>query len=228
MTRDHEQGHDVVVRDDRFGRRVVHVDVACVTGAAVVAAAGLGPVEDFVVLQHLPSGALEDIRPEEAVDQSDETPELFVIRASETFSFVVDGLSLRWPKPTIPGRGILELVRRGPEYEVVEHREEHGERVVGPDEAARLGKDGVERFETRLRRVKIIVNGRRKVVPLQPISFEAVVRLAFENPPTGDGVQFTVQYARGPEGQPTGSLVEGQTVMVREGMEFDVTSTNRS
>ena len=228
MPQSHEPGQEVLIRDEHFGRRSVRVDGPTATGAAIAEAAELGPVEEYVILQHLPSGALEDIRPEEAVDPSGGTPEVFVIRAAETFNFVVDGRSVRWPKPAIPGRGILELVRRGSEYEVVELREGHGERVIGPDEAARLGKEGVERFETRLRRVAIIVNGRRKVVPLQPISFEAVVRLAFENPPTGDGVQFTVQYARGPEALPTGSLVEGQSVMVREGMEFDVTSTNRS
>jgi hypothetical protein len=41
-------------------------------------------------------------------------------------------------------------------------------------------------------------------------------------------VQFTVQYTRGPETKPTGTLIEGQSVKVRNGMEFDVTSTNRS
>jgi hypothetical protein len=77
--------------------------------------------------------------------------------------------------------------------------------------------------------VTIIVNGRRKTVPKnEEISFDAVVALAFPNPPTGDGVQFTVQYTRGPRNKPAGTLVEGQSVKVEDGMEFDVTPTNRS
>src|SRR5262245_44010038 len=77
--------------------------------------------------------------------------------------------------------------------------------------------------------VTIIVNGRQKTVPKnEELSFAAVIALAFDNPPTGDGVQFTIQYTRGNGNKPAGTLLEGQTVKVKDGMEFDVTSTNRS
>lgn len=74
----------------------------------------------------------------------------------------------------------------------------------------------------------IVVNGRRKEVDVRRISFEEVVALAFSTPPTGAEVQFTIQYTRGPEHKPSGTLVEGQSVKVKNGMEFDVTPTNRS
>jgi hypothetical protein len=77
--------------------------------------------------------------------------------------------------------------------------------------------------------VTIIVNGRPKQVDKNSdLTFDAVVRLAFDNPPTGDGIQYTVQYTRGNGNKPAGTLVEGQSVKVKDGMEFDVTSTNRS
>jgi hypothetical protein len=77
--------------------------------------------------------------------------------------------------------------------------------------------------------VTVIVNGRPKIVPKnEELSFDAVVALAFPNPPTGNGVQFTVQYMRGQGNKPSGTLVEGQSVKVKDGMEFDVTPTNRS
>jgi hypothetical protein len=77
--------------------------------------------------------------------------------------------------------------------------------------------------------VTIIVNGRAKTVPKnEEITFDQVVALAFPNPPTGDGVQFTVQYTRGQGNKPAGTLVEGQSIKVKDGMEFDVTPTNRS
>lgn len=77
--------------------------------------------------------------------------------------------------------------------------------------------------------VTIIVNGRPKTVPKKDeLTFEEVVALAFENPQTGDGIQYTIQYTRGHGNKPAGTLVEGQSVKVKEGMEFDVTSTNRS
>lgn len=80
-----------------------------------------------------------------------------------------------------------------------------------------------------IKTVTIIINGRPKTIPKNDdLTFEEVVALAFENPPTGDGIQYTIQYSRGQGNKPTGALVEGQSVKVKDGMEFDVTSTNRS
>ena len=80
-----------------------------------------------------------------------------------------------------------------------------------------------------LHTVTIVVNGRPKTVPKHEVlSYWDVVKLAFDNPQTGDGIQYTVQYTRGHGHKPSGTLVEGQSVKVKDGMEFDVTATNRS
>lgn len=76
--------------------------------------------------------------------------------------------------------------------------------------------------------VTIVVNGKQKVVAKDFISFDDVIALAFDTPPSGDGVQFSVTYTKGHNDEPKGSLVEGQSVKAKEGMEFDVTPTNRS
>jgi hypothetical protein len=76
--------------------------------------------------------------------------------------------------------------------------------------------------------VTIIINGTAKLVEKERLSFDEIVALAYETPPTGDGVQFTIQYTKGHSDKPKGILVEGQSVKVKEGMEFDVTPTNRS
>lgn len=77
--------------------------------------------------------------------------------------------------------------------------------------------------------VTVYFNGREKQIPAKDtISFEEAVAYAFDAPPSGDGVQFSVQYSRGHGDKPTGTLLEGQSVKVKKGMEFDVTPTNRS
>lgn len=48
----------------------------------------------------------------------------------------------------------------------------------------------------------VVVNGRRKEVQGERVTFEEAVKLAFPNPPTGDGIMFTVQFTRGPEHRP--------------------------
>ncbi|TGV78684.1 hypothetical protein EN801_035635, partial [Mesorhizobium sp. M00.F.Ca.ET.158.01.1.1] len=58
--------------------------------------------------------------------------------------------------------------------------------------------------EERPKTVTIIVNGRKKTLPKkEELTFEEVVALAFDNPPTGDGIQYTVQYTRGPGHKPS-------------------------
>lgn len=77
--------------------------------------------------------------------------------------------------------------------------------------------------------ITIIINGRPRTAPKNDVlTFEEIVALAFDNPPTGDGIQYTIQYSRGHGNKPAGALVEGQSVKAKDGMEFDVTSTNRS
>ncbi|MFP5515503.1 MAG: hypothetical protein ACLGJC_20760 [Alphaproteobacteria bacterium] len=64
--------------------------------------------------------------------------------------------------------------------------------------------------------VSIVVNGRlRSVTKNQDLAFERIVALAFDPLPVGDGVQFTVQFTRGPQNKPTGTLIEGQSVKAK-------------
>ena len=74
----------------------------------------------------------------------------------------------------------------------------------------------------------IVVNGDRREVPGSRVTFGEIIAIAYPVPPPGTDVQFTVQFTRGPESKPAGTLIEGQSVKIRNGMEFDVTPTNRS
>ncbi|MCS6302733.1 MAG: multiubiquitin domain-containing protein [Nitrospira sp.] len=74
----------------------------------------------------------------------------------------------------------------------------------------------------------IIVNGRAKVVTERKLTYAQIVALAFDNPPTGENVAFTITYRKGEGNKPEGTLVEGETVKIKEGMIFNVTATNKS
>lgn len=75
---------------------------------------------------------------------------------------------------------------------------------------------------------KIIVNGREKVVTKKELSFAEVVALAFDNPPQGENIVITITYRRGEGNKPEGSLVEGETVKIKDGMIFNVAATDKS
>jgi len=74
----------------------------------------------------------------------------------------------------------------------------------------------------------VIVNGRPKVVTQKELTFDEVVALAFDSPPTGQNIVFTVTYRRGEGNKPEGTMVEGETVKIKEGMIFNVTATDKS
>jgi hypothetical protein len=78
--------------------------------------------------------------------------------------------------------------------------------------------------------VTVIVNGREKTVTSKELTFEQVVTLAFDNPPTGPNILFTITYRKGGnEHKPEGSMVEGgDPVKVKNGMIFNVTATDKS
>lgn len=76
--------------------------------------------------------------------------------------------------------------------------------------------------------VTIIVNTEDKVVTSKELSFDDLVNLAFPNPPTGPNVSFTITYRRGHGDKPEGTLSEGGTVKVKDGMIFNVTPTDKS
>ena len=72
---------------------------------------------------------------------------------------------------------------------------------------------------------EIIVNGRPQKVEQDELSYDQVVGFAFNPVPSGPNVVITVAWRHGNEG---GTLVEGQSVAVKDGMKFDVTATDKS
>jgi hypothetical protein len=75
----------------------------------------------------------------------------------------------------------------------------------------------------------IIVNGRRKTIKNPELSFDDIVKLAFETPPAGENVVMTVVYRDGPKQNPSGTMLpQGKKVHAADGMIFDVTATDKS
>lgn len=75
---------------------------------------------------------------------------------------------------------------------------------------------------------QIIVNGRNREVIGKELSFIQVVKLAFDDAVFNDVTVYTVTYKRGSGHKPEGTMVEGETVKVKEGMVFNVKRTDKS
>ena len=83
-------------------------------------------------------------------------------------------------------------------------------------------------FVTRSTVFVIVVNGRRREVRKSQLTFNEIVKLAFDNPPQGEFICFTITYRGGDPSKPEGTLLEGETVKLVCGMIFNVTATDKS
>jgi len=78
--------------------------------------------------------------------------------------------------------------------------------------------------------ITIIVNGRQRTVAKNSeLTVAQLVAMAFDTPPTGENIEFTITYRKGGnEHRPEGSLSGNETVKVKEGTVFNVTATDKS
>lgn len=78
------------------------------------------------------------------------------------------------------------------------------------------------------RAFEIVINGEQHVVSEHRLTFEDIVRLAFEDAIFNDDVVYTVTYKRGPQQNREGSLIGGESVFLNNGMIFNAKRTDKS
>jgi multiubiquitin len=142
----------------------------------------------------------------------------------------IDQKASESPNPTT-GEALYKLAQVQPGLDLF--REVKGDRedpiVENDEEPIHLRED--EHFHSgpaQPRKYTIIVNGQKKVVTTRTVSFDDIVKLAFPTPAAGSDILYTVSYEDGPRFNPQGSMKEGQTVRVKNGMIFNVTATDKS
>jgi hypothetical protein len=134
------------------------------------------------------------------------------------------------PNPTT-GEALYKLGRIQPGFELFREVTGDKEDPEVPDgtEVVHLRED--EHFHSgpeRPREFSIIVNGRKRVVHKKHLTFNEIVALAFDPVPVGPNIIFTITYRHGPHANPEGTLIEGGSVKLKDGMIFNVTATDKS
>ena len=74
----------------------------------------------------------------------------------------------------------------------------------------------------------IIVNTREKTVDADELTFDHVVRLAFDPVPSGPNIMITVSYRHAAGEKHDGTLTQGESVKIKDGTVFVVTATDKS
>jgi len=119
------------------------------TGRQLALAAGLRNTDDIVILEMLPDGQLEDVRPDEVVKLQDSSRKFIMVNSDRSYNFAVDGGRLSWPLRLISGAQLRKLGN------VAGHLVLYQELAVAPDKMLEmtdlvdLDSAGVERFVSR-------------------------------------------------------------------------------
>ena len=130
------------------------------------------------------------------------------------------------PNPTT-GEALYELGHVGKRRELFREVEGDHEDELIEREVAEIRLKEDEHFYSQ-KAVTIIVNGEAHETVETRLSFDEVVKIAYPVPPPGDNILFTISYRHGPPKNPKGTLLEGDTVRIKNKMIFDVTPTDRS
>lgn len=146
------QTHQTIqILDEHFSSRQVSIDDDKLTGRQIAEAAGCNSTDEVIVLQQLPTGALEEIRPEELVDlRAVGIERFFVIEGDATYRFILDGLKFEWPRHLVNAATLRQLARKF-DVDVVWELESAPDRILTETDVIDLKQSGTERFKTKKR-----------------------------------------------------------------------------
>jgi hypothetical protein len=222
--------YQVQIGDENLDYRPAVISDPVPTGEQVLQAAGLRPVDDFLLFQMLSNGLLESISPSETTDLRHAGVEKFLaFKSDRSFRFFIDGQAQDWGGQRINGRTLKKLAGVDPlthdVYLVVVGDEDE---LIEDRDLFDLSRPGAEHFSAVEISIKVFVNTLPKVVHARYLSYWDVVRLEYPDAVPGPNAQYTVTYSKGFEGPSLKNLVEGQHVHIKKGMHLNVTPTDKS
>ncbi|AEI52165.1 multiubiquitin domain-containing protein [Runella slithyformis] len=163
------------------------------------------------------------------VDLARPTIEYFYVR--KKLSFSINGQPFIWYKQYITGKEIRELGKIDAEDDIfLKIRKPFEDELITDATKVDLARPGVEHFVSIEKPVDVIliINGKEKPWQKKKITFSELVTLAFGTYTDNDTTVYTVTYKRGPNQNPEGSMVKGDSVHIKNKMVFNVTATDKS
>lgn len=208
--------------------RAFETDDRIEVGETILERAGFNPASDHVLIELTNPGS-RSVGLDEKVDLSTAGRETFhAFRSDRIFTFTVDERGYEWGAGEIAEQMLREIAAIRAGYVLYLERRDEPDDLIEPGTSVDLAARGTEHILSEMRRTRIIVNARPHKVEGEAIDYDALVRLAFDPVPTGPDITFSITYSKGPHGSSDGSVPEGGSVAIKNGMIFVVTQTNRS
>lgn len=130
--------------------KLFEIDDPVVTGRQILDLAKKHPASDYVVLQFLPDGLLEQIRLEERTDIRQKGVERFITFLTDRiYRFTLDEREFVWGAARISGATLKELAGIDPtKFDVWQEIPKADDRLIKDKDEADLNEKGTEKFFT--------------------------------------------------------------------------------
>lgn len=120
------------------------------TGRQIIEAAGGRPPDEFIVLEWLKDGNLEELELDETTDLRAPGAERFIVaRSDRIFKFEIDGKRHSWPDKTISREALLAVAQQdAAKFSVWQEFQKKPDEEILAGHPAHLDPEGTERFYT--------------------------------------------------------------------------------
>lgn len=151
--------HHIEVADETLTYRTIAIDDLTPTGAQLAGAAGFKPKQNTVVLQVLPNGQLEDVRPGEVIDLRHANGRFVIVETDRDYFLILDGQRYPWPRRIVSGAVLRKLGGVPPDQVIYEEKADEPDRLISDQDLIDLDGRGVESFVSRKPVWKLNVQG---------------------------------------------------------------------
>lgn len=141
--------HQIEVADETLTYRIVGIDDLTPTGAQLAAAAGYKPKQNAVVLQVLPNGDLEDVRPSETVNLRHINGRFVIIETDRDYFLILDGQRYPWPCRIVSGAVLRKLGGVPTDHAIYKEKTDEPDQLIADQNLVDLDGRGVESFVSR-------------------------------------------------------------------------------
>jgi len=177
--------HTIEVADQTLTYRQVRIGDLTLSGAQLAVAAGFKSVDDVSVLQVLPNGELEDVRPTEIVDLRRAEGRFVIVESDRAYRFTIDGQRLDWPCRIVSGGLLRKLGQVPADKAIYFERQDQPDRLLGDHDLVDLNAVGVEAFVSRKLVWKLNVQGVLLEISEPTVGVREALVLAGFNPDQG-------------------------------------------
>ncbi len=149
----------IEVADQTLTYRQVRIEDITPTGAQLAVAAGFKSVDDVSVLQVLPNGELEDVRPMETVDLRHAEGRFIIVESDRAYRLTIDGQRFDWPCRIVSGGLLRKLGQVAADKAIYYQRQDQPDQHLSDHDIVNLEAEGVEAFLSRKPVWKLNVQG---------------------------------------------------------------------